>query len=299
MIKPLLKKLIAIPPKLLVAIFALYEAIVAKVTSTDYAYSNRMAFFGKFDVEKHTVSHKKQAEKIKFEIYTPNRQCLFRQETFSTKEPEMLEWIDKYGGEGALYDIGANIGIYSIYYAKTQPGNVYSFEPSVFNLRQLGKNISINALSQRITIISNPLSNKTGSATFINSNIEEGGALNAFGVNYGHDGKPINNLVEYSVLGFALDDLLQLGALKERPTLIKIDVDGIEHLILSGAAKTLALDSLKSVFIEVNDDFKEQRDNVKILLEDAGFSLLEKRHSEMVENSEDFRTTYNQIWVRE
>ena len=69
----------------------------------------------------------------------------------------MLEWIEQYGGNGAFYDIGANIGIYSLYYAKKfQNGNVYSFEPSVFNLRQLAKNISANALSDKITIINNP-----------------------------------------------------------------------------------------------------------------------------------------------
>ena len=45
---------------------------------------------------------------------------------------------------GWFFDIGANIGIYSLYYAKCHRGNVYSFEPSVFNLRQLAKNVSSN-----------------------------------------------------------------------------------------------------------------------------------------------------------
>ena len=42
----------------------------------------------------------------------------------------MLNWIDEYGGEGTFYDIGANVGIYSIYYAKAKTGKVISFEPS-------------------------------------------------------------------------------------------------------------------------------------------------------------------------
>ena len=75
------------------------------------------------------------------------------------------------------------------------------------------------------------------------------------------------------MVGFSLDDLLKNGAISKAPSLIKIDVDGIEHLILSGAKNTLANDSLKSIFIEVNDDFEEQSVSVKRLLESAGFTL--------------------------
>ena len=209
----------------------------------------------------------------------------------------MIEWIEEYGG-GVFFDIGANIGIYSLFYAQLKEGNIYSFEPSVFNLRQLAKNISINKLSKRITIVSNPLSEKTGVASFINGSPDEGGALSAFGVEYGHDGKPMDGDINYSVLGFSLDDLFEKSVLTEMPSLIKIDVDGIEHLILKGASKTLKSEKLKSLYIEVNDDFKEQAHQVKTILESAGFTLKEKRHSEMMDGSAKFGGTYNQIWIK-
>lgn len=209
----------------------------------------------------------------------------------------MLEWIEEYGG-GVFFDIGANIGIYSLFYAQVKEGNIYSFEPSVFNLRQLAKNISINELSERITVVSNPLSERTGIASFINGSADEGGALSAFGVEYGHDGKPLDSNIKYSVIGFSLDDLLEKNAFIEKPSLIKIDVDGIEHLILKGASKTLRSKKLKSLFIEVNDDFEEQAHQVTTILESAGFALKEKRHSEIIDGSAQFGRTYNQIWVR-
>jgi len=218
-------------------------------------------------------------------------------QSFSTKEPEILEWIEEFGG-GVFFDIGANIGIYSLFYAKATYGTVYSFEPSVFNLRQLAKNISVNKFSKRITIVSNPLSDRTGIATFINGTTEEGGALNAFGVDYGFDGEPIKDDITYSVLGFSLDDLFEKNLLPEAPSLIKIDVDGIEHLILKGASKTLKSKQLKSVFIEVNDDFKQQAHQVTAILESAGFELKEKRQSETTEKSATFGRTHNQIWIR-
>ena len=83
-----------------------------------------------------------------------------------------------------------------------------------------------------------------------------------------------------------------------KPSLIKIDVDGIEHLILKGASKTLRSKKLKSLFIEVYDDFEEQAHQVTTILESAGFALKEKRHSEIIDGSAQFGRTYNQIWVR-
>ncbi len=127
---------------------------------------------------------------------------------------------------------------------------------------------------------------------------DEGGALSAFGVDYGHEGKLINSYIKYNVVGFSIDDLIEKNILTETPTLIKIDVDGIEHLILKGALKTLKSKTLKSIFIEVNDDFEEQSNQVKIILESAGFKFKEKRHSEIIDGSERFGRTYNQIWVK-
>ena len=296
LIKKILKGLIHLPALLLTSALFSYEKLFLKLYPK-LAGSLRQPMIDTLDNDLNEVIHNGPKQVTRFWIYTPNRICAFRHSTFSSKEPEMLEWIEEFGG-GTFYDIGANIGIYSIYYAKNKPGNVYSFEPSVFNLRQLAKNLSVNNLSDAVTIVSNPLSATTGVANFTNGNTDEGGALSAFGVNYGHDGKPIQSVVNYGLIGFALDDLLKNKIIPDKPELIKIDVDGIEHLILSGATKTLAADSLRSIFIEVNEDFAEQSEQVKVLLEGAGFSLREQRQSELIESSQQFGQTYNQIWVR-
>ena len=259
LIKQLIKFSIRVPAKVLFSALFCYEKVVNKIFP--HLVLIRQDLIDVIDNDIREVCHQNPNEQIRFKLYTPNTICAFRYNTFSSKEPEMLEWIDEYGGEGTFYDIGANIGIYSLYYAKSKTGSVYSFEPSVFNLRQLAKNISINTLSDRITILSNPLSNITGVATFMNGNIDEGGLIS------------------------------------KAPSLIKIDVDGIEHLILSGAKNTLENDSLKSIFIEVNDDFEEQSVDVKRLLESAGFTLKEKRQSDMIKGNPKLASTHNQIWM--
>ena len=225
--------------------------------------------------------------------------CAFRAETFSTKEPETLEWIEEFGANGALlFDIGANIGLYSIYHSVLNKGKVIAFEPSFFNLKLLAKNININSKQDFITVITTPLTSHNGTSNFKYKDDTEGGALSAFGVNFGYDGKSINSNLSVKVMGSSLDSLFENKTIEDSPDLVKIDVDGIEHLILSGAINTLKSKSCKSVLVEVNEDFLEQSLEVKRILEDCGFVLRDKLHGNLFDNSENFSKTYNQIWVR-
>ena len=112
----------------------------------------------------------------------------WRVNTFFTKEPETLEWIDNFKSEKKfiLWDIGANIGLYSIYAAlKHSNCEIISFEPSTSNLRTLSRNISINNLENRVKIFTNPLTNQTNKfLTMKENDFIEGGALNSFGEQY-------------------------------------------------------------------------------------------------------------------
>ena len=301
MIKNLIKKILYLPQLILIQFFFLIEAILKSFFSDGYSLEPRNYFLKKIDLENKTknITHvAENGKKISFDIYVPNKICEFRCETFSTKEPEMLEWLETYGGNGPLFDIGANVGLYSLYYSLYYDQKAYAFEPSVFNLKLLAKNISLNRASDRIKLITNPLSKESGIQSFINSTNEEGAALNTFGVEYGYDGNKLCIKTEYSLLGLSLDDLLKFQLIKEKPSLIKIDVDGIEHLILSGAKETLKAPSCKSVFVEVNDNFFDQANNVKKTLNECGFLLKKKQHGEMFNQSEKYQNLYNQIWVK-
>ena len=52
-------------------------------------------------------------------FFTPNDLCEMRVETLFTKEPETIKWIDNFSvkSNSIFWDIGANIGLYSIYAA--------------------------------------------------------------------------------------------------------------------------------------------------------------------------------------
>lgn len=74
------------------------------------------------------------------------------------------------------------------------------------------------------------------------------------------------------------------------PHYIKMDVDGIEHLILAGGAKVLA--QVKGVLIEINDTFSEQSECAVRLLKGAGLSLYKKCAVGGAEGQ------HNQWWAR-
>jgi hypothetical protein len=63
------------------------------------------------------------------------------------KEPETVDWIETFMKEGdVLYDVGANIGAYSLVASKFFYGKVkvYAFEPAFPNFAQLCKNLALN-----------------------------------------------------------------------------------------------------------------------------------------------------------
>ena len=225
---------------------------------------------------------------------TPNPLTRWRAETFSQKEPETLEWIDNIEDGSVLWDIGANVGLYSIYAAKYRGLRVYGFEPSVFNLELLGRNCAINNVVDRVTIIPLALSDQTGVNTMRHSSTGWGGALSSFGVSFGADGNEFNSKIEYTTFGVSADEFIAKHDLPN-PDYIKIDVDGIEHLVLAGAKKTIL--SAKSILIEINLDFSEQALTASTLLKEAGFKL-QKQKVSVFTNDPKSNQIENQIWTK-
>ena len=101
---------------------------------------------------------------LQMRFVVPNTLNRFRVETFSTKEPETLEWLDRLPEACTLWDVGANVGLYSVYAAKKKNFRVIAFEPSVFNLELLARNLFLNDLQDKVTIAPFALSDGLGTS---------------------------------------------------------------------------------------------------------------------------------------
>lgn len=243
------------------------------------------------------TTHEVEHGGVRLRFCVPNEWARVRALTFSEKEPKTLEWIDGFQPGTVLWDVGANLGLYTLYAALRHPEvTVYAFEPSVFNLELLARNVVLNGLEERVTIVPLPLNDTSGTGALNMSMTAWGGAMSTFGRTHGHDGQALEAVFSYRVPSCTLDEVSSFFRIPQ-PEALKMDVDGIEHWILKGGKETLRSPNLKTLLIEVNDNFAEQRDTVKSLLEEAGWQLKAKQHSEMFENSV-VAATFNQIWER-
>jgi len=259
-----------------------------------------LILFNDFIQERSYKSIKILGKEINF--FVPNQLLEWRVDTYFSKEPETLEWIDSFQVKENLifWDIGANIGLYSIYNSLKHPkSTTIAFEPSSSNLRILTRNISINNLEKNIKVVSIPLTNKQNIFQEMKEGqFVEGGALNSFGEKFDFEGKEFKPTMKYSLLGTTINYFLE-NSILVIPDYIKIDVDGIEHLILEGGDKFLNDKKVKGLLIEINENFKEQYYKVLNLMNKYGFKLLHKKHNDdMFSEKSKFNNTYNYIFKK-
>ena len=259
-----------------------------------------LIWFNDFIQERSYKSIKILDKQINF--FCPNQLIKWRIDTFFIKEPETLEWIDSFKKKENLifWDIGANIGLYSIYNALKNPNSTtIVFEPSSSNLRVLSRNISINNLEKNVKIVPIPLTNKENTFQVMNENdFSEGGGLNSFGEKFDFEGNEFTPKTKYNLLGTTMNYLIE-NSILDIPDYIKIDVDGIEHFILEGGDKFLQNKKVKSLSIEINENFKHQYESVLNLMERYNFRFLHKKHNnDLFYEQSKFNKTYNYIFVK-
>ncbi len=246
----------------------------------------------------------KNINKKKIKFYTPNHLISWRVKTLFNKEPDTIEWINNFkihnGNEFIFWDIGANIGLFSLYcYAiHEKKSKIFAFEPSTSNLRVLSRNIYINNFENGIMINQLPLTNKPNLFLPMKENqFQEGVSLNTFGENFDFEGKEYVSKNEYSILGSSIDHLINNNIMRI-PDYIKIDVDGIEHLILEGGEETLKNQKIKSILIEINENFEDQKKQVDKIMKKYGFKLVQKFIEKNIPVTKQFSNTFNNIYER-
>ena len=234
-----------------------------------------------------SISRKINIGKKKFiKFYCPNTITSFRAKTFFSKEPETLEWMNSYGGKNKiLYDIGANVGLYSIYYSKKFSAETYAFEPSFKNLEIFTKNIRLNNLYKLVNVIPNAATKEQKISNFFQLNYFAGNAGATFGDKLVE--KNLKSIVvkkflpiKYKTLGISLDHLINHKIIK-KPDLIKIDVDGNEYEVILGLEKFLQKKIKISILIEIDSRLKSSK-LVHSLLKKLNFKLSHNKNDNFI-----------------
>ena len=150
-------------------------------------------------------------------------------------------------------------------------------------------------LSEKIIIVPTPLSDNSDFKNFFITNKDWGGAFSNFGESLDHYGKPLKEDFYYKTLGVSMDEAIKNIKI-DQPNYIKMDVDGIEHLILKGASNTLK--NVESILIEVNKQNRKQSNEIEKYLIDSNFKIKKRKQIEVLENFKKVPYFFNEIWQK-
>lgn len=180
----------------------------------------------------------------------------YRARTAETKEPDTLDWIDRYGGAGKVfYDIGANIGLYTLYALLRHPKMaVEAFEPYAPNREALLRNLSLNK-GRAAAAHSYALSDQAGFGTLHLNGSERGATAQLDASRHG--------TCRMKTLDGCVEEGLPI------PTMLKIDVDGHEAAVLRGASQLLRHPRVETVLVEITGE----RHSISDLLAEAGLHV--------------------------
>jgi len=216
-----------------------------------------------------------------------------RIKSYINDEPQTLKWIESFEKDSIFYDVGSNIGGYSLIASlNSNVKTIYSFEPNLDNF-----------YSQIITCRNNNIKNIYPFNLAVNNN----NIFDFFKYDSGFNPKVLSNYKkkpvykgskgtfgeelkdqmmksnysnpfkrgitwETGIIGISLDSLIYEFNMPI-PNYLKIDVDGNDLLVLKGAKKLLNENNLKEVYVEIDNEIYPNEEIEKFMLS-YNFSIL-------------------------
>lgn len=250
--------------------FSLIKKTVKYVYSTTYNSARNVFFnirgYRSFTIDGYTARFDaKQAD-----VLGQTKSGLDREYT------PLSEFLNCLRPDDIVWDVGAHVGLYTAFAAATldpEEGQVIAFEPYPPNVQQLRRNAKLNPTP--VTIYNLALSNRDGEIAFEQPDKDTTGA-----------GLPAitnrSDATQY-VKTARGDSFVQKGKTPP-PTVIKIDVEGAEPLVIEGLQETLKSNSCRVLICEIHKptnkvdrgslrDFDTTQSEFETTLENLGFTI--------------------------
>jgi len=162
-------------------------------------------------------------------------------------EPEIVSRLTSFARpDTTVFDVGANVGLMAIPVLRTHPScRVVSFEPSPSSLPYLRRTVAGSPYRDRWTVVPTALSNTIGEMDFAIGR-QKDGLFEGF---TRKEGQEPSIRVAVSTLD---DEWLRLGS--PVVSVIKVDVEGAEGLVLDGATRLLG-SQRPAVIIEWHEQY--------------------------------------------
>ncbi|APX00101.1 hypothetical protein CHINAEXTREME_14335 [Halobiforma lacisalsi AJ5] len=212
------------------------------------------------NIQGYTVSN--QTAKFKINNYTE----FIRFRDLSGEESILEDLLCSLEPDDIVYDVGANVGTYTCFIAsKLGPGQIVAFEPEPQNVDRLRENIKLNNTDANVIDIA--LSDSDGTIDLSLSGNEAGEGEHMIAT---------DQETETIEVKMARGDTIIDRHGLPNPTVMKIDVEGAEMLVLRGLSETFR-NHVRLAYIEVHPEklpkFGDSASEVHVFLEESGFDV--------------------------
>jgi FkbM family methyltransferase len=189
--------------------------------------------------------------------------------TYFLEQENLACWSDYSKRAKVIFDVGANLGIYSLTSAAINPeARLFAFEPTAAIAAHLRRTLEENDLNM-ITVVEKAVARTSGTAVL---NLWGSKAEGNEGMNFVTQEAVATESVTIETV--SLDDFCKLQGI-EQIDLLKIDIQGNEPEALRGAERLLSEGRIRCIFTELNwetdPDKKAPAWEVVELLQKKGF----------------------------
>lgn len=177
--------------------------------------------------------------------------------------------ISTGGDARRIVDLGANIGLASLYFALQEPdAEIVAVEANLEAFRALAANLA-QIPGDRFALIDKAVSTRAGEVTFHVDHLTLG-RLNASITGRNLEGKPADSIETFTVPCFDVADILQTPI-----DFMKVDVEGAEYEILG--SPSVVPSTVREMVVEFHDMGANLDQLIPLLemLERRGFSLIQ------------------------
>ena len=192
-----------------------------------------------------------------------------RAKTFLYKEPNTTEWIKKFHPNSTFFDIGANIGIYSLYAASLKH-KVIAFEPESLNFAALNINIYDNKFNEIMKSYPISISKKSEISNLNLLQFRFGNAQAVF-----QKESKSKSVFNQGSMSISLDGFIKQTNII--PDYVKIDVPALECNVIEGMKEILNKKIIKSILIEY-DELTDRHKIMKNVLEENNYINMKLEH---------------------
>lgn len=231
-----------------------------------------------------------------FRIHIESETARIRASRMPVHEPDTLDWIETFEACDVFWDVGSNIGLFSLYAAKARDVRVVAIDPLPHNHYNIVRNLVLNDLTANVIPLCLAMSDRTdiGELFVPVEGDTPGGANVPFGKNTNNYGNEIAQKYGLQTVGLSIDSLLVTLPVPF-PNHIKIDIDGIQDEVIRGGRMTFADERLKSAMLELQP---HNYRSVIDLMAENGFDYVKCAATRKGEIAEPDRGDANHFFVR-